>query len=122
MRTHCERSPRKVLTTTWPSIRSAASGRRERRPLRRPVVSRTISPPGTTRGEPHPARTSGSTTRLIKRKNCASTDAGAPMAATLRSLLDAGEEHADALRIGADVALPVARLGAHVDDALAVGV
>src|SRR5215470_5309013 len=106
-------------------MRTAANGRRTRRPLRRPVVSSTIKPPGTRCGEPQPARTRGSTSRLSMRKNWTSTEGAAlidqsPFAAV--SFLDAGEEGADALRVGADVALPVARFGTHVDDAMAVGV
>src|SRR6266404_4592746 len=55
----------------------AANGTRERRPVRRPLVSRTTRPPGARRGDPQPARMRGSTIRFSMRKNSVSIERGA---------------------------------------------
>src|SRR4029453_5354634 len=55
------------------------------------------------------------------RKKRTSTEHGAVITPP-RSLFHTRQERADALGVGADVALPVARLRAHLDDALPVGV
>jgi len=74
LNTHWDRSPRSVATTTYGPNWVAANGLRRRLPLFRPTVSNTMNPLGTIRGEPRPARTAGSTTRLSIRKNSTSSD------------------------------------------------
>lgn len=69
---HCERSPRTVLARIRCPHRVAATGTRYVRPLRRPLLSRTMKPVGQMPGEPNPARTAGSTKPLSVRKNCTS--------------------------------------------------
>ncbi len=80
LRTHCERAPRNVLTSRWPSTIEPTTGVERALPLFRPVVWSTTSPVGSRPGEPHPARTAGPTKALMVAKKVRSRAAALSLA------------------------------------------